>query len=153
MQRFIPSLLVASGLAFGLPSIAVLAQTTPQAQQPTDAADEPIFGSQMMTDQERLEYRAQMRGATTNEERARIRDQHHEEMVARARERGIALPDEVPTGRGSSGTGPGGMMGPGGGPGGMGPGGQGPGGMMGPGGQGPGGMGPGGGPEPRGGGR
>jgi len=135
MQRLIPSLLIASGLALGLPSIA-LAQPAPPSQQPSAAEDEPIFGSQMMTDQERTDYRMRMRGAMSAEDRARIRDEHHADMLARARERGITLPDEPP-GQGI-GRGPG--MGPGSGMGGSGTGpgpGMGPGSRMGPGGPGP----------------
>lgn len=95
----------------------------PQAQ----AAQETIFGSQMMTVQERNEYRARMLAAKTAEERDRIRAEHHAQMVTRARERGVTLPDMPMSGR----MGPGSGMGPGTG---MGPGsGTGPGGGMGPG--------------------
>ena len=90
----------------------------------------PIYGSQIMTQQERLEYRSQMRAAKTLEEREQIRARHHEQMVERAKERGITLPAEPPA-RGG-GMGPGTGMGPGGG---MAPGGgMGPRGGMGPGG-------------------
>ncbi len=74
---------------------------------------EQIFGSQLMTLQERAEYRARMQAATTAEERERIRTEHHELMKSRAAERGMTLPDEPPVG--GMGMGPGGMMGPGGG--------------------------------------
>jgi flagellar biosynthesis/type III secretory pathway protein FliH len=74
--------------------------------------DRQIYGSQLMTQQERSEYRARMRAAKTQEEREQIRKEHHEQMKARAKEKGVTLPDEPPArGRG---------MGPGGG--GMGPG-------------------------------
>ncbi len=96
--------------------------------------DEQVYGSQLMTQQERTEYGAKMRSAKTAQEREKIRKEHHEQMKERAKERGVTLPDEPP--------GRGGGMGPGGG--GMGPGGggMGPGGGIGPGG---GGRGPGGG--------
>jgi hypothetical protein len=65
-----------------------------------------------------------MRNAKTLEEREQIRKEHHEQMKARAQEKGVTLPDEPPArGRGmgpGKGMGPG--MGPGGGAGGMGPG-------------------------------
>ncbi len=93
---------------------------------------EQVYGSQLMTQQERAEYSARMRNAKTVEEREQIRQEHHQQMQARAKERGVTLPDEPP----ARGMGSGRGMGPGGG--GMGPGGGG----MGPGG---GGMGPGGG--------
>jgi hypothetical protein len=76
---------------------------------------EVIYGSHMMTQQERVEYRARMRAANTEEERLRIRAEHHERMKERARERGVTIPDEPPP------RGMGGGMGPGMG-GGMGPG-------------------------------
>ena len=74
---------------------------------------EQIYGSQLMTQQERIEYRSKLRAAKTVEERRRIRKEHHERMKERAKERGMTLPDEPPE-RGS-GMGPGsGGMGPGG---------------------------------------
>jgi hypothetical protein len=48
-----------------------------------------------------------MRTSKTAEEREQIRNEHHERMKARAKERGMTLPDEPPA--------RGGMMGPGGG--------------------------------------
>ena len=56
----------------------------------------PIYGSQIMTQQERLEYRSQMGAAKTLEEREQVRTRHHEQMVERAKERGITLPAEPP---------------------------------------------------------
>lgn len=98
----------------------------------TFAADqqEQIYGSQLMTQQERNEYRTNMQAAKTAEEREQIRNEHHERMKERARAQGVTLPDEPPArgggmGPGGGGKGPGGGgMGPGGG-GGMGPGGGG----------------------------
>ncbi|MDE1982222.1 MAG: hypothetical protein KGJ83_00370 [Betaproteobacteria bacterium] len=113
-------------------------QTQTQTQTQTR---ETIYGSQIMTPQERSAYRSKMRAAKSVEEREQFRREHHEQMKERAKARGITLPDEPPA-RGG-GFGPGAGMGPGGG---MGPGpGMGPGGGMGPGpGMGPGGgMGPG----------
>lgn len=78
---------------------------------PAFAADrqEQIYGSQLMTRQERDEYRAQMRAATTAQEREQIREQHHERMKERARAQGVTLPDEPPPRRGGKGTARGGM--------------------------------------------
>lgn len=92
---------------------------------------ERIYGSQLMTRKERAEYRERIRAAKTEEERERIRNEHHEQMQARAKERGVKLPDKPPATRGHKGRGNG--MGPGGGGmgGGMGPGGGGMGGGMG----------------------
>jgi len=86
------------------------------------AADEPpVYGSQLMTQQERMEYRQRMRNASSAEERERIRKEHHEQMKIRAKEQGVTLPDEPPPRGGGKGMGPGGGMGPGMGQG-MGPG-------------------------------
>jgi hypothetical protein len=75
---------------------------------------EQIFGSQLMTPQERAEYRDKIRAAKTAEEREKIRKEHHERMVVRAKERGVTLPEEPPD-HGMGGMQPGGGMGPGGG--------------------------------------
>ena len=57
------------------------------------AADAPIYGSQMMTNQERIEHRNKMQAAKTAEEREQVRLQHHEQMQLRAKEQGVTLPD------------------------------------------------------------
>jgi hypothetical protein len=89
---------------------------------------EQIYGSQLMTQQERNEYQAKMRATKTAQEREQLRLEHHKQMQVRAKERGVSLPDEPPMhgkgmgpGAGKCG-GPGGGMGSGGG---MGPGGGG----------------------------
>jgi hypothetical protein len=83
------------------------------------ADDPPVYGSQLMTQQERLEYRDRMRNAASAEEREQIRKEHHERMKVRAREQGVKLPDEPPAQGGGKGMGPGGAgMGQGGGMGG-----------------------------------
>lgn len=86
---------------------------------PPVSDSDPIYGSQMMTQEERLAHHQKMRAAKTLEEREQVRAEHHEQMVKRAKERGIVLPAEPPA-RGGR------MMGPGGGngPGGYGPGGR-----------------------------
>ena len=83
---------------------------------------EQVYGSQLMTPQERSAYQSKMHAAKTNEEREQIRAQHHQEMQVRAKQQGVTLPDMPPA------SGMGGGMGPGGGAGGMGPGGGGSGG-------------------------
>lgn len=96
-------------------------QTRDQDRLRTRDQDQ-IYGSQMMTQQERNEYRNRMRAAKTQQEREHIRNEHHEQMKVRAKEKGVTLPDTPPArGRGM---GPGQGMGPGMGPGGggMGPG-------------------------------
>lgn len=73
------------------------------------AADAPIYGSQLMTNQERVEHRTKLRAATTAQEREQVRLEHHEQMKLRAKERGVAMPDDPPQQGG--GMGPGGGMG------------------------------------------
>jgi len=76
---------------------------------------EPIFGREMMTEQEMAEQRARMRAAKTPEERERVRQEHHQQMVERAKQRGIDLPEQPvgpPAGAGR-GMGMGSGMGPG----------------------------------------
>lgn len=74
---------------------------------------EQVFGWQLMSEQERQQYRQQMRQMKTVEEREAFRKEHHEMMKERARQQGVTLPDEPsPYGKGM---GPGRGMGPGGG--------------------------------------
>ncbi len=91
-QRLTIALAAAAAVSLGA---AVMFTTSVLAQ--TD--DQPIFGSQLMNDQERQAHRLQMRNADTPEERQRIRAENHEEMQKRAEEQGITLP-EVPPARG-----------------------------------------------------
>ena len=109
-------------LAVGVMSISPLVvgqDQTRQQDQVRTQDQEQVYGSQLMTQEERMAYRTKMRAAKTQEERERVRAEHHEQMKVRAKERGVTLPDEPPA-RGG-GMSPGGGMGPGGG--GMGPGG------------------------------
>jgi hypothetical protein len=57
-------------------------------------ADEQIYGSQLMTQQEREEHRAKMQSMKTEAERDRYRMEHHKKMQERAKERGVTLPDK-----------------------------------------------------------
>lgn len=126
------TLIYAAVLAALLPAMATIAyaadqerdrardQDRVQTQDKDQIQDRQIYGSQIMTPQERNEYRARMRAAKTVEEREQIRKEHHEKMKARAKEKGVTLPDEPPQRGMGMGPGMGGGMGPGGG--GMGPG-------------------------------
>jgi len=67
------------------------------------AADAPIYGSQLMTNQERIEHRNKMQAAKTAEEREQVRLQHHEQMQLRAKEQGVTLPDTPPAQGGGQG--------------------------------------------------
>ncbi|HEX2667834.1 MAG TPA: hypothetical protein VHP13_05625 [Gammaproteobacteria bacterium] len=57
---------------------------------------EPAYGWQLMTPEERAAYQARMRAAKTEKERAAIRAEHHKEMLQRAKEQGVTLPEEPP---------------------------------------------------------
>lgn len=120
---FRSALLLAGAAVFSLLGTVAAAD----AQMRTQTQDR-IYGSQMMTEQERDQYRNRMHSAETVQERDRIRAEHHEQMQQRATERGMTLPDEPPArgmGQGSgsgqgmgagrgAGSGMGGGMGPGG---------------------------------------
>lgn len=76
---------------------------------PVTFADEPIYGYQLMTEQERAEHRAKMQSFQTEQEREAYRQEHHKMMQERAKVQGITLPDEpMPYGQGQGrGTDPG----------------------------------------------
>jgi hypothetical protein len=48
--------------------------------------DRPIYGRQLMTQQEMERYRERMRSAQSEEERRRIRTEHHSEIQGRGRQ-------------------------------------------------------------------
>ena len=51
--------------------------------------DPPIFGEHMMTMEERHRYTQRMQSATTDAERARIQQEHQQQMMQRAEEMGV----------------------------------------------------------------
>lgn len=69
------------------------------------ADDEPIYGSQLMTQQERQEHREKMMSLKTEEERERYRIEHHKKMQERAKAQGVTLPDKPPAAGSGKGTG------------------------------------------------
>lgn len=93
--------------------VPVLAADQDRNQQQIQTKQQ-IYGSELMTSQERIEYQARMRNARTVEERELIRNEHHERMKERANEQGLNLPDEPPYRGMGRGMGPGGGMGGGG---------------------------------------
>jgi len=103
---------LAAGMMVMSPLVVGAEQAPQQVKQ-----QEQVYGSQLMTQEERMAFRAKMRSAKTQEEREKIRAEHHEQMKARAKERGVTLPDAPPAMGGGMGPG-GGGMGPGGGMGG-----------------------------------
>lgn len=100
-------------------ALSSLATVQALAVEPPPPPGTTVYGSQLMTPQERQAFRMQMRMAKTQEERMQIRASHHAAMQARAKERGLTLPDMPPPGGAGMGPGMGRGMGPGGG---MGPG-------------------------------
>lgn len=82
------------------------AQTMSQGQ-----SQDRIYGSSLMTEQERNEYQNQMRQMKSVEERANFQAQHHEQMKQRAQAQGKTLPDDVPANNGGQETGRGQGMG------------------------------------------
>jgi hypothetical protein len=92
-------------------------QDKDQTRDQLQTRDRDVYGSQLMTTEERNEYRAKMRAAKTAQEREQIRKEHHERMKMRAKEKGVTIPDQPPErGMGMGprdGMGPGGGMGPG----------------------------------------
>ena len=82
-------------------------QTTQQVQD-----RERVYGSELMTPQERIEYHHRMRVLNTEPEREAYRLEHHKLMLERAKAQGKSLPDMPPAGRGP-GMGQGSGMGPG----------------------------------------
>jgi hypothetical protein len=68
---------------------------------PLGFADEPVYGYQLMTEQERAEHRAKMQSFQTEQEREAYRQDHHKMMQERAKAQGVTLPDDpMPRGQG-----------------------------------------------------
>jgi hypothetical protein len=110
MSVLTSGLLLATSSSYAADEMATQEQVKVQLQK-----KEKIYGSQMMTSQERTEQRKKMRAAKTTEERERIRAEHHEAMKMRAQERGVTLPDTPPNGGMGMGAGAGSSAGPTGG--------------------------------------
>lgn len=81
-----------------------------QLQQPPAGTRRRVYGHDLMTREEAAQQRARMRAARTDEERARIRAEHHAEMQKRAAARGLELMPPG-SGPGRGGMGPGGRRG------------------------------------------
>lgn len=79
-----------SGRLLGLLVIA-LASSAALAQPAARAPREYIYGAELMTPQEREEYRQRTGSGKTDADRLQIRERHREQLRARARQRGIEL--------------------------------------------------------------
>ena len=109
MHKYLTGVVLAGLLAVPAGLIAA-EEVTPQPVAPAvkKQVREQVYGSQLMSRQERLEHRAKLRAAKTAEEREQIRKEHHEKMQQRAKERGVTLPD-MPSRPAGMGPRPGGM--------------------------------------------
>ena len=66
-------------------------------QEISGAQQQQVYGSQLMTQEERVAYHTQMRAAKNEEEREQLRKEHHQRMQERAKIRGFILPEEPMT--------------------------------------------------------
>ncbi|WP_236654973.1 hypothetical protein [Burkholderia pyrrocinia] len=101
------------GVAIAMTACLADAQPGQSTRGPAIESGGMIYGSQLMTPVERNEYHTRMRGAASDAEREKIRDEHHAEMQKRAKARGIKLPDVPPMRGMHRGQGMGMGMGPG----------------------------------------
>lgn len=89
-------------------STHALAQDKEQDRDRVQLRDQDrIFGSELMTEQERNEHRNRLRTMKTEQERDAYRLEHHQRMQERARALGAKLPDEPLRRQGMGGAGAG----------------------------------------------
>lgn len=88
MKESLLIFLLASTLSFSTPidQEHILDITTQQNQ-------EQIYGSDLMTQDERSDYLSEIRKAATAAEQERIRKEHIDRMQTRAKKRGVTLPE------------------------------------------------------------
>lgn len=98
MKRIVLTTMLCGGLLLTGGSAFAEAQADSQDSM---KVREQVYGSQLITEQERMQYRQKMRAAKSNEEREQIRSEHHKLMKERAKERGVSLPEQPPQ-RGSA---------------------------------------------------
>lgn len=99
MSALTIALMLSSGWVLAAEQVPVQEKAQTQKQ---------VYGSQLMSKQERAEHRAKMRAAKSAEEREQVRKEHHERMKERANAQGLTLPDEPPARGGGMGFGGGG---------------------------------------------
>lgn len=92
-------------LLTAITGMMALASVSVSAVEPTQAqtarqTQEQVYGSQLMTKQERTEYRAKMRSLKTQDERDAFRLEHHTLMQERATAKGVTLPNTPAAGAG-----------------------------------------------------
>ena len=99
LKRFIDkTFLPACAAAISLVMMPAFAQQNDveqaQASEQIQSAAQPIYGRQLMTEEERQAHRMKIRSLQTAEQRQQYRQQHHKLMQERARERGVTLPEQ-----------------------------------------------------------
>jgi predicted lipoprotein len=115
MMKHASKLTLSLCMALGIAAPAAAQMQSRDQMESQTQTQERIYGSELMTQQERAEYQNRMRAAKTEQEREAIRLEHHQKMQERAKAQGKTLPDTPPANRGPGmGPGGGGMMGPGG---------------------------------------
>jgi hypothetical protein len=86
-------------LAAGLATVSPIAAGEEQAQKSEQGRRQiqgAFFGPQLLSEEEQAAYRARIRKAKTSEEAEGVREEHYELMKARAKEKGVALPEKRP---------------------------------------------------------
>lgn len=83
---------------FGMALAAALLLFTSIPAMAAEETEAPVYGQSLMTAEERLQHQERIRNAETDEARNRIRAEHREQMQARAKERGVDLPDVAASG-------------------------------------------------------
>jgi hypothetical protein len=91
-KTLVPMLVAVSAALFLVGASAQTAQR--DTVQTQDQTRERIYGSELMTEQERTEHRNRLREMKTEQEREQFRKEHHARMQERAKQRGVKLPDE-----------------------------------------------------------
>ena len=81
----------------------------------TAQTQEPVYGRQLMTQEEMRKYHERIGSASSDEQRQQIRREHRREMQERAKRKGVVLRDQpiAPGMRAGGGVGSGDGMGPG----------------------------------------
>jgi hypothetical protein len=87
MNTYTKTILLTGILALGLPGVSL-------------AANDPVYGWEIMSEQERMEHREKMQSMKTAEERERYRMEHHKKMEQRAKEQGVTLKEPQRKGSG-----------------------------------------------------
>ena len=90
------------GMALVMPAQAAdqTRDQTREIQQIQLQDRERVYGSELMTAQERIEYHNRMRALKTEQERQAFQLEHHKLMQQRAKAMGKTLPDMPPAGMG-----------------------------------------------------